>query len=91
MEKDNKNTIRQIKNLYRITTFRLGDFYVVASSFDAAKEALESRLDKADYGFFDYRRITNIECVATETWSYADESKQNFHENMIDLVVANEG
>lgn len=84
MEKDNKITI----NLYRVTTSRLGDFYVVASSFDAAKEALESRLEKADYGFFDYRRVTNIELVATETWSYADENKQNFHDNMTDLVVA---
>ena len=87
MEKD-KTAIRPIKNLYRVTTFRLGDFYVVASSFDAAKEALESRLDKANYGFSDYRRITNIELVATETWSYADENKQYFHDNMTDLVVA---
>ena len=41
---------KEDKKLFRITN-RLGTFYVVAKSFDAAAEALKSRLDKADYGF----------------------------------------
>lgn len=78
------------KNLYRITTYRLGDFYVVARSFDDAAMALTKRLGDADYGFSDYRRITCVECVAVEEWSYSDNSKQRFSDDTCNLVIASD-
>lgn len=82
--------MKDSKNLYRITTYRLGDFNVVASSFDDAAMALKTRLDNADYGFFDYRRITRIECLAVEEWSYSDNSKQRFGDDTCNLVIASD-
>lgn len=78
------------KNLYRVTTYRLGEFYVVASSFDNAAMALKKRLDDADYGFFSYRRITGVECIAVEEWSFSDNSKQRFSEDTCNLVIASD-
>ena len=51
-----KNSI----NLYEVETAKCGTFYAVAESFDKAKELVESALDKADYGFYSYRMVTDI-------------------------------
>lgn len=84
------NFMKDSKNLYRITTYRLGEFYVVASSFDDAAMALKKRLDDADYGFFSDRRIMGVECLAVEEWSYSDNSKQRFSDDTCNLVIASD-
>jgi len=59
MIRDNDNKLYQVQN-------RLGTFYIVAKSFDAAAEAVKERLDKADYGFSAYREIKKVELLAAE-------------------------
>ena len=80
MTKDNDN------KLYRIVN-KLGTFYIVAKSFDAAAEALKDRLDKADYGFFGDREVKDIELLATEHFSYADNTKQSFNCDDANLII----
>ena len=79
MIRDNDN------KLYRIVN-RLGTFYIVAKSFDAAAEALRDRLDKADYGFFGYREINNIELLATEHFMG---EQQSFSGDDASLITTN--
>ena len=52
-------------NLYKAQN-KLGTFYIVAHSFDEAVQILAARLDKADYGFPDYRKVSSIELLAAE-------------------------
>ena len=52
-------------NLYKVQN-KLGTFYIVAHSFDEAVQILTARLDKADYGFSDYRKVSSIELLAAE-------------------------
>ena len=80
MIKDNDNKLYRIEN-------KLGTFYIVAKSFDAAAEALKERLDKADDGLFSYREVKNIELLATEHFSYADATKQSFNGDGANLIV----
>lgn len=63
--------------LYLLTTEGLGDFYLVALSPNEAKERLETCLNKADYGFFDKRKITNIKILADEITDFP-EGKKHF-------------
>ena len=79
MIEDNDNKLYRIKN-------KLGTFYIVARSFDAAAEALKDRLDTADYGFYQYREVKNIELLATEQF-YADNAKQSFSDDGGNLIV----
>lgn len=53
------------KYLYRITN-GLGDFYVIAEDINSAAVLLTNSLNASDYGFSDYRIITNIEIIASE-------------------------
>ena len=55
----------QIKKLFRITN-KLGTFYVVATSFNAAAKVLMKRLDAANYGTFTHREIQSIDQLAIE-------------------------
>ena len=80
MTKDNDNKLYRIEN-------RLGTFYIVAKSFDAAAEALKERLDKADYGFISYREVKNIELLATEHFYSADKTKQSFSSDSANLII----
>lgn len=74
---------KEDKKLFRITN-RLGTFYVVAKSFDAAAEALKSRLDKADYGFYQHREAETIDQIATEHFF---NGSQQFDQNKDNLIV----
>ena len=74
------------KKLYRVTN-RLGTFYIVATSFDEAANALKKRLDDADYGFYQYREIPSIDHIATESFHFADESKQSFSQDKGNLII----
>lgn len=75
---------KEDKKLFRITN-RLGTFYVVAKSFDAAAEALKSRLDKADYGFYQHREAQTIDQIATEHFF---NGSQQFDQNKDNLIIA---
>ena len=74
------------KKLYEIDN-RLGKFYIVAESFDEAAGELKTRLDQADYGFFQYRDVPAIEHVATQKF-YAGSSKQSFSDSKPNLIIA---
>ena len=74
------------KKLYRISN-RLGTFYIVATSFDEAANALKKRLDDADYGFYQYREIPSIDHIATESFHFADETKQSFSQDKGNLII----
>lgn len=77
-------------NLYRVETSGLGNFYVISSDFQKAAEVLKKRLDKADYGFFSYRKITSVTLLAKEEFYSFDGEKQIFnydHEGCEVLVI----
>lgn len=76
--------MKEDKKLFRITN-GLGTFYVVAKSFDAAAEALKSRLDKAYYGFYQHREAQTIDQIATEHFF---NGSQQFDQNKDNLIVA---
>ena len=65
-----------IKFLYKITN-GLGNFYVVAEDINSAVALLTNVLGKTDYGFSDYRIITNIEIIAAEDFYYNNERRLN--------------
>ena len=71
------------KNLYKATN-GLGTFYVVAESYDDAEKKVLERLDKADYGFFSYRKVTSIVLMATEHFF---NGKQSFSDDNGNLIV----
>ena len=74
------------KKLYKIEN-KLGTFYIVAGTFDEAANELETRLDQADYGFFQDRGIPAIEHVATQSF-YNDGSKQSFSDSKPNLIIS---
>ena len=78
--------MKEDKKLFRITN-GLGTFYVVAKSFDAAAEALESRLNKADYGFYQHREAKTIDHIATEHFF---NGSQQFDQNKDNLIIMEE-
>jgi len=58
-----------MKKLYKVQCVKPSyKFYVVAESFDKAKELVRTELDKRDYGFSDDRHIESIELVGHEKW-----------------------
>ena len=52
-------------NLYLVHTRGIGDFYVVATSFDGASNAVEDTLHDLDYGYSDARDVISIELIRT--------------------------
>lgn len=77
--------MNKYKKLYKIEN-KLGTFYIVAETFDAAADELKARLDQADYGFFQYRDIPAIEHVATQSF-YNDGLKQSFSDSKPNLII----
>ena len=73
-------------NLYKVDTARCGTFYAVAESFDKAKEIVEKTLDKADYGFTDYRRVTDIHLLRERKFFKGDKQFLS-GDNEINLFV----
>lgn len=71
------------KKLYKVSN-RLGTFFIVATSFDEAANELRRRLDESDYGFDNYRKITSIELVATQSFF---NNKQSFREDEGNLII----
>lgn len=53
------------KKLYLVRN-GLGNFHVIAHSFDEAADVLKKRFDKADYGFTSKRQVKSIDIVATQ-------------------------
>lgn len=53
------------KNLYLVRN-GLGNFHVIALSFDEAADVLKERLDQAAYGFTSQRQVKSIDIVATQ-------------------------
>lgn len=52
--------------LYELHTAGLKSFFVLAEDSTAAENKLTKILNKADYGFRDSRKITQINIVSTE-------------------------
>ena len=71
------------KHLYRIQN-RLGEFYIVAHSFDEAADEMKKRLDKADYGFSSYRTVPSIDHVAVQRFF---NEKQSFSDRDANLII----
>ncbi len=71
------------KNLYRIQN-KIGEFYIVARSFDEAADELIARLRKADYGFFQDRNVPIIEYLAAEHFHH---DKQSFSDREANLII----
>ena len=71
------------KHLYRIKN-KLGEFYIVACSFDEAADGLSERLRKADWGFYRYRNVPGIDHIAVEHFFG---EKQSFSEEDGNLII----
>lgn len=71
------------KHLYRIKN-KIGEFYIVACSFDEAADKMKERLRKADYGFFQDRNVPSIDHLAVEHF-YSD--KQSFSDSEANLII----
>lgn len=71
------------KNLYRIQN-KIGEFYIVARSFDEAADELIARLRKANYGFFQDRNVPSIDYLATE---HFNNDKQSFSDREANLII----
>lgn len=54
------------RNLYLVETRGCGDFYIVSSDWNKAQEAVESELDKADYGFSVDRKVKSVKLIREE-------------------------
>lgn len=57
------------KCLFIVTTRGLGDFYVIAGSFDQAAEVVRAELDAQDYGYFNDRLVTTVKFVCKQHFS----------------------
>jgi len=53
-------------NLYLIKTKGLGDYYVVDKTTNDAIYKLKSLLDRAEYGFFNHRKVASIDILTSE-------------------------
>jgi hypothetical protein len=53
-----------MKKLYLLTTIGMGQYYVIAENPSEAECALISTFEKQDYGFYEKRKVKNIEIVA---------------------------
>lgn len=71
------------KVLYRVTN-GIGQYYVVSRSFNEASELLQRRLERADYGYTDRRKVKSIDLIASEHF-YRD--KQLFCDSDYNLIV----
>lgn len=71
------------KNLYRIQN-KIGEFYIVARSFDEAADELIARLRKANYGFFLDRNVPIIQYLAAE---HFNNDKQSFSDREANLII----
>ena len=71
------------KNLYRIQN-KIGEFYIVARSFNEAADELIARLRKANYGFFQDRNVPSIDYLATE---HFHNDKQSFSDREANLII----
>lgn len=78
----NKGIDNRDKNLYRINN-KIGEFYIVAHSFDEAVDEMEKRLDDADYGFFQDRTVPSIDYLASQCLSAKKQSFSDRHANLI--------
>jgi len=71
------------KHLYRIKN-GVGEFYIVARSFDEAADGMRERLDKANYGFFHHRDVPSIDHLAVQHF-FSD--KQSFSDSEANLII----
>lgn len=54
------------KKLYKVTTRRNLEFYVVATSWDEAAKLVTDALDEAEYCFSSDREVVNVELLREE-------------------------
>ena len=71
------------KHLYRIKN-KIGEFYIVARSFDEAADEMKERLRRADYGFFQDRNVPSIDHLAVEHFFAG---KQSFSDKDANLII----
>ena len=71
------------KHLYRIKN-KIGEFYIVARSFDEAAEEMKERLRKADYGFYQDRNVPSIDHLAVQHFF---NDKQSFSDSEANLII----
>lgn len=75
-----------MKQLFKCTTARLQEFYVVAENWLEAADYLQEVLDRNDYGFSSYRKVIKIELIAVENLS---EDKQYFFDDVPGHLLIN--
>lgn len=77
--------------LFKLTTRSLGNFYVLANDATEAKDMLEKSLDEGKYGFYDDRRVNNIEIVTNVIeQGLTKDSKPYFFDKFARLLIVND-
>lgn len=74
-------------NLYLLSTKKLDDFYLLANNPLEAQTSLEHELNKADYGFYDDRKVVNIRLLAEEIEVANKSDKLNFSSKKKLIIV----
>ena len=54
--------------LFKVTTRGCGTFHVIATSFDAAEQAVNGELESQDYGYSGDRCVERVEKICRETF-----------------------
>ena len=57
------------KKLFLVSTKGVGDFYVIASSFNLAAELVEKELNAQNYGFFSDRDVVQVKLLCQQHFS----------------------
>ena len=71
-------TKKQRKTLYKCFTEVTGYIYIVANDPTEARDEIENRLEKSEYGFRKDRLVTTIEVVAIEQRRNFDDDNRDY-------------
>lgn len=63
-----KSDMAEDRLLFKVTTRGCGTFYVIATSFDAAAQAVNGELESQDYGYSGDRCVERVEKICRETF-----------------------
>ena len=76
------------KQLFIVSTQGVGDFYVIAGSFDQAAELIKNELDKQNYGYSNDRTVVSVKFVCQQRFY---DGKRYFCEDNTNLLVWGDG
>lgn len=54
------------KKLFIVSTRGVGDFYVIAGSFDQAAELIKDELDNQNYGYSNDREVVSVKFICQQ-------------------------